>query len=311
MTGRALITGAAGFVGIRLAARLRQQGWDVVCSGYPATEGMLPCDISDPASVRQLVQDAGELTHVFHLAAIAFVPEADQDPARAITINLNGTIHLCQALRQSAKPPRLIYIGSADAYGPPQFLPTTEDHPLIPYNTYAISKAAADHYCAALSRAKALDCIRMRPFNHTGPGQPDQYVLSSFARQIAAIEAGQHEPILRVGNLEAARDFSHVDDVLRGYELAALHGVPGEAYNICSGKRLPIQEALDRLLAMSAVSIDVQQDPARLRPSDVPEVRGSHEKLTAATGWRPEIGVDTLLRDLLDYWRTELGVNTA
>lgn len=308
MTGRALITGAAGFVGRRLATRLRENGWDLVLSGLPAAPGMLPCDMRDGSSVARLVRDAGEVTHVFHLAAIAFVPEAENDPIRTMEVNLNGTIHLCEALRECPSPPRLLFVGSADAYGPPQTVPVTEDHPLNPANAYAISKAAADHYCARLVRANAFECVRLRPFNHTGPGQSEHYVLSSFARQIAAIEAGLHAPVVHVGNLEAARDFLHVDDVLRAYELAALHAPPGEAYNICSGRSVRIQEALDRLLAMSAAPIEVRQDLARMRPSDVPEVRGSHDKLTEATGWRPEIEFDTLLRDLLDFWRAELGV---
>ena len=308
MTGRALITGAAGFVGRRLATYLQSRGWALVRSGVPAGEGMIPCDVRDGASVSRLVREAGELTHVFHLAAIAFVPEAEIDPVRTMEVNLNGTIHLCQALRQCARPPRLIFVGSADAYGPPLTLPITEEHPLLPANAYAISKAAADHYCAHLARVKALDCVRLRPFNHTGPGQADHFVLSSFARQIAAIEAGRSEPVLRSGNLEASRDFLHVDDVVRAYELAALHVPSGEVYNICSGKAVRIQDALDRLLAMSTAAIAVEQDPARLRPSDVPEVRGAHEKFSSATGWHPEIEFDNLLRDLLAYWRADLGV---
>lgn len=308
MTRRALITGAAGFVGQRLAAYLQGQGWDVIGSGYPAAGGMIPCDIRDGASVARMVAEAGAVTHVFHLAAIAFVPEAERNPALAMEVNLNGTIHLCEALGQATNPPRLLFIGSSDAYGPPQSLPVTEVHPLAPANAYAISKAAADHYCAHVVRARGLDCVRLRPFNHTGPGQSEHFVLSSFARQIAAIEAGQHAPFVEVGNLDAARDFLHVDDVIRAYALAATDATAGEAYNICSGRAIRIQEALERLLAMSTVPIAVQQDSARLRPSDVPEVRGSHEKFTAATGWRPEIEFETLLRDLLAYWRGELGI---
>lgn len=310
MIGRALITGAAGFVGRRLTGYLRDQGWTVVGSGHPESAGMLPCDIRDRASVDRMLEAAGDVSHVFHLAAIAFVPEAEEDPVRAVDVNLNGTIHLCNALRNRAAPPRLVFVGSSDAYGPPQSLPITEDHPLCPANTYAISKAAADHYCARLARVTALDCVRLRPFNHAGPGQSDQYVLSSFARQIAAIEAGRSEPVLRVGNLEASRDFLHVDDVLRAYELAALHGLPGAVYNICSGQSVRIQDVLDRLLAMSSVSIEVSPDPARQRPSEVPEVRGAHDHITADTGWRPEIDTDTLLRDVLQYWRAEFGVES-
>ncbi|MBX3175864.1 MAG: GDP-mannose 4,6-dehydratase [Candidatus Hydrogenedentes bacterium] len=306
MTGRALITGAAGFVGTRLADYLRGRGWDVVCSGHPAREGMIPCDFRDADSVAALLRDAGAVTHVFHLAAIAFVPDAEADPLLAMDVNLNGTIRLSEAMREACPDARLVFIGSADAYGPPQSIPVTEEHPLNPVNTYAISKAAADHYCGRLGRVKALDCVRLRPFNHTGPGQNESYVLSSFARQIAAIEAGLHAPVVRVGNLEAARDFLHVDDVLRAYELAALHGRAGAAYNICSGVSVPIQSALDQLVAMSTVDVSVEQDPARMRPSDVPEIRGCHDRFTEATGWQPEIPFESLLEGLLGYWRAQL-----
>lgn len=303
MSRRALVTGAGGFVGTRLARYLESQGWSVVRSGFPAGEGMLPCDFQDDTAVSALIENAGSLTHVFHLAAIAFVPDAERDPVRAMDVNLNGTIRLCSALRALPAPPRLVFIGSSEIYGPPLDLPMTEAHRVSPANTYAISKAAADQYCAHLSRIRALDIVRMRPFNHAGPGQADSYVLSSFARQIAEIEAGLRPPMLETGNLEAARDFLHVDDVLRAYEAAALHAPPGEVFNVCSGQRQRIQSALDQLLALSKVAIEVRHDPARMRPSDVPDVYGSAAKLTAMTGWHPEISFGALLSGLLDYWR--------
>ncbi len=310
MIGKALITGAGGFVGKRLTAHLLSEGWEVVCSGFPSGDGMLPCDVTDPASIEALLAQAQGITHVFHLGAIAFVPDANQNPTRAMDVNLNGTINLCQALQKLSPSPRLIFIGSAEAYGIPVFLPMTEEHPLNPNNVYSISKAAADHYCACLSRTGALDIVRMRPFNHSGPGQSDQFVLSSFARQIAEIEAGQADAVVRVGNLDAARDFLHVDDVLRAYAAVALQAPAGEVYNVCANRGYKIQEALDRLLSLSSVAIRVEQDPARLRPSDVPEVRGSHDKLTAATGWQPEIEFNDLLASLLAYWRDTVSGGT-
>lgn len=303
MSKRALVTGAGGFVGTRLARYLEARSWEVVRSGYPAADGIHACDFQDDNAVRELVDRAGSVTHVFHLAAIAFVPDAEGDPVRAMDVNLNGTIRLCNALRASSRSSRLIFVSSSEIYGPPQALPITEEHPLNPANTYAISKAAGDLYCARLSRIHALDIVRMRPFNHAGPGQADSYVLSSFARQVAEIEAGQRPPILETGNLEASRDFLHVDDVLRAYEAAALHAPAGEVFNVCSGQGRSIQSALDFLLSLSEVPIEVRHDPARMRPSDVPEVYGTAEKLKALTGWQPEISFDALLRDLLDYWR--------
>jgi GDP-4-dehydro-6-deoxy-D-mannose reductase len=311
MTGRALITGAGGFVGKRLAAHLRDTDWEVVCTGYPEGPDMLPCDVTDPKSISDALRAAGEVTHVFHLGAIAFVPDADRDPARAMEVNLNGTIRLCEALRALDNSPRLVFIGSAEAYGAPVDLPVSEAHPLNPANVYSISKAAADHYCAHLSRMGVLDIVRMRPFNHSGPGQSDKFVLSSFARQIAAIEAGHNAPVLRVGNLEASRDFLHVDDVVRAYRHAAIDAPAGAAFNVSSGESHRIGEALDQLLSFTNIPISVEQDPARLRPSDVPEVLGSHDALTAATGWTPAVEFKTLLHELLDYWRQELAAKNT
>lgn len=303
MKNRALITGASGFVGTLFCQYLEQREWEVVRGGDLHGENTIHCDMSDAAQVRAMLETAGPLSHVFHLAAMTFVPDANASPAKAMQVNLIGTIHLVEAMRACVPGARLVFIGSAEAYGPPQFLPMEETHPLAPQNPYAISKAAADQYCGFLAKSRQLDVVRMRPFNHSGPGQGDQFVLSSFARQVAEIEAGHSEPVIRVGDLTAARDFSHVQDVLRAYELAALKGRSGEAYNVCSGQARPIQAALDRLLAISSVRVDIVQDPARMRPVDVPRVEGSYQKLEADTGWRPQISFETLLQDLLISWR--------
>lgn len=305
--GRALITGAAGFVGRFLREHLSAQGWSVVCADVrtPDEKGWIKCDIANRADVENLVDKAGPITHVFHLAAVTFVPDTHRNPDKAFEVNILGTVHLAAALRKYAPDARLVNVSSAEIYGRPQFLPLTEKHPVEPANPYAISKAAGDHYCAYCHHAEGLDVVRMRPFNHSGPGQSDQFVLPSFAHQIAKIETGKREPILRVGNLDAARDFLHVNDVVRAYELAALEGASGEAYNVCSGFAVVIREALEKLLNLSAVDIRVETDPERVRPVDVPEYRGSHDKLTAATGWRPEIPFEKLLADLLEYWRAD------
>ena len=304
---RALVTGAEGFVGQALCAHLTAQGWDVRGSALrdlpDAGGSYFQCDITDRVEVERLMVWAAGATHVFHLAALTFVPDSLQDPALAMTANLIGTIHLTSSLKTHLPNARLIYVGSADAYGVPQSLPVTEDHPLRPDNPYSISKAAADEFCGYLHKASRADIVRMRPFNHSGAGQAERFVLSNFARQIAAIEAGKAEPVLRVGNLAAARDFSHVNDVVRAYELAALHGTAGEVYNVCSGRSRVIQDALDILLSLSTTPIRVEVDAARLRPVDVKDVHGSHAKLTAQTGWEPVLTFESLLADLLAYWR--------
>ena len=303
MTRRALITGAAGFAGRHLARRLEGNGWETLRSDREG-EGCVPCDFGVPGDIDALIDGAEGITHVFHLAARTFVPESMSDPSGAFQVNLLGTVHLLARLSRLSAPPRVVFIGSAEAYGPPLSLPVAEDHPLAPQNPYAVSKAAADQYCAYLSRVAKLEIIRVRPFNHSGAGQTPQFVLSSFARQVARIEAGKSEPVLQVGNLDARRDFSHVADVMAAYEMLALHGVPGEAYNVCSGEAVRVGDALELLLARSTAAIRVETDPARMRPVEVAEIRGSNDKLRH-TGWAPEKDFGDILDDLLDYWRKQ------
>jgi GDP-4-dehydro-6-deoxy-D-mannose reductase len=311
MTQRALITGASGFVGPVLRAHLEAGGWETVCIGQAGEGGLPGCDITDRVEIDALLDHAGAITHVFHLAAMTFVPAAHRDPTTAMQVNLLGTIQLTNALRDRDSKARFVNIGSAEAYGPPQFLPVTEAHPLNPGNPYAISKAAADHYCAYLAKSGALDVVRVRPFNHSGPGQTDQFVLSSFARQIAEIEAGLRAPEIHVGNLTASRDFLHVNDVVRAYEALALRGQTGAAYNVCSGVARSIEEALHILLALSTARPKVVPDPARMRPVDVPVMYGSYDQIMHDTGWRPEHELEYLLTELLHYWRTQVTTEPA
>jgi GDP-4-dehydro-6-deoxy-D-mannose reductase len=304
-TRRALVTGAAGFAGTVLTRFLRERGWEVRCTDQRAAEGQadwFACNVGDREQVEGMVAWAGPVTHVFHLAALTFVPEASHDPARAFAANLLGTVYLAEAVARHAASARFVYVSTSEVYGPPQSLPITESHPLNPSNPYAISKAAADLYCGYLTHT-GLDVVRVRPFNHTGPGQTDRFVLSGFARQIARIEAGKTPAVLHVGNLDSSRDFTHVNDVVRAYETLALRGHSEEAYNVCSGCPVLIRNALDRLLALSSANIRVEPDPQRMRPVDVACAWGSYEKLAAHTAWRPEIPFEQLLADLLDYWR--------
>lgn len=306
MSGRVLVTGSSGFVGLHLCTYLESRGYEVFGCDQVAAEGQAQrriCDITDTTSVEEIVQWAAPVDFVVHLAAVTFVPEATRSPAQVVNVNLLGTIRLIDALRTQAPNARLVFIGSSEVYGPPQETPVTEEHSFSPQNPYAISKAAADHYCRFRSQNDGMDIVRMRPFNHSGPGQSERFVLSSFARQIAEIEARNREPAIKVGNLEAVRDFTHVDDVVRAYTSALQDGWPGEAYNICSGESHRIGDALESLVAMADVEISIEVDPARLRPIDLPEIRGSHEKFTRDTEWRPSKSFETILADLLGYWR--------
>lgn len=302
----ALITGANGFVGGVLAKYLRGRDWHVreaVMPGQPEGPNRFACEITDIAQVRKLVSRTDGLTHVFHLAAVTFVPSSSADPAMTMQVNIQGTINLLECTRVLHPRARFVFVGSAAVYGAPQSVPVTEDHPLCPREPYAISKAAADSYCEYAFRAHNANVVRMRPFNHSGAGQSDQFVLSNFARQIARIERGELPPVLKVGNIDAARDFLHVDDVIRAYELAALKGTRGEVYNVCSGTGRSIRAALEVLLSRASVPIEIGQEPSRMRPVDIPEIAGSYEKLHSHTGWSPRLPFDRVLDDLLDYWR--------
>ncbi len=304
----ALITGANGFVGRILAKYLRDREWQVreaVLPGQPEGPNKFACDITDIAQVRKLVSRTDGLSHVFHLAAITFVQSSSADPASTFEVNVQGTINFLECTRVLHPRARFLFVGSAAVYGHPHSIPVTEDHPLAPREPYAISKTAADQYCEYVYRAHKANVVRMRPFNHSGAGQSDQFVLSNFARQIARIERGELPPTLKVGNIDAARDFLHVDDVVRAYELAALKGKPGEAYNISCGEGRSIRDALNTLLSRSKVKIEVVQDPDRMRPVDIQEISGSYAKLEAHTGWKPEIKFDRILDDLLEYWRAQ------
>jgi GDP-4-dehydro-6-deoxy-D-mannose reductase len=242
---------------------------------------------------------------VFHLAAMSSVPVSYADPWETIGNNIQAQLNVLEAVRRHQASARVLIVGSNEEYGPPTAddLPLTEDSPLRPANPYAVSKVSQDLLGLQYYMSHGLRVIRVRPFNHTGPGQSERFVVPAFARQIALIEAGQQDPTLRVGNLNAGRDFSDVRDIVRGYRLALRDGVPGEAYNLASGRSRLIREVLDSLVSLSRAAVSVEVDPARFRPVDVPEVYGSAEKLRRATGWEPRVPFERTLKDTLDYWR--------
>jgi GDP-4-dehydro-6-deoxy-D-mannose reductase len=193
----------------------------------------------------------------------------------------------------------VLITGSAQVYGT-HAEAITEDAPIAPANPYGVTKLAQELTAAA----SGLPVLLARPFNHAGPRQSPAYVSSAFAQQIAVIEAGRAEPVIRVGNLESKRDLTDVRDTVRAYQALVESGVPGRPYNVCSGRALGMREILDILLSLARVRVRIEVDPARLRPSDNPTILGSHARLTADTGWRPEIPIEQTLSDLLDYWRT-------
>jgi len=315
---RALITGAAGFAGSHLVDYLlAHTDWDLYAYVWvkdnlehlPARERLhiIPGDISQEASIREAAAQA-KPDYAFHLAALASVPAAYRNPGPTLITNIMGQVNLLQALIELDPMPRTLVVGSADEYGlvRPEELPIDEETPLRPNNPYAVSKISQDMLGYQYYLGYGLPVVRVRPFNHIGPRQQPSFVVPAFARQIAAAEAGLQEPVLSVGNLESQRDFSDVRDIVRGYHLALTLGEPGQVYNMAAERSYSVQSILDQLLAMSRVAFRVEQDPERLRPSDVPEIVGDSSKLRQRTGWRAEIPLATSLRDTLDYWRHKL-----
>lgn len=310
---RALITGAAGFAGRHLTRHLLGLGWEVAgLSGRPHPSGDLPrflvVNLLDADLTRRTV--AAQVPEViFHLAAQSYVPQALADPAATLTNNILAQLNVLEAATALARPPLVVVASSAEVYGVarPEWQPLTESAPLRPANPYAVSKVAQDMLALQYYLSDHLPTVRARPFNHLGPGQSDRFVVANFARQIAEAEAGRVEPVMLVGNLEAARDFLDVRDVVAAYAELATPALAGEVFNVASGSPQRIADLLAALLARATVSIEVRPDPARLRPSDTPLLVGDATRLTAATGWRPRIPLDQTLDDVLSDWRARVG----
>ncbi len=319
---RAFVTGIAGFAGSHLAEALLAGNWDVtgVLAPGEATRHLdglrdrltlTEVDVADADSIVSAVVAAAP-TCIFHLAALAFVPDSLTQPIRTYDVNVGGTLNLLEAVRTRLPDARMICVSSGDAYGAvrPEELPITETQPWRAINPYAATKAATDLLAETYARQYGLAITRARPFNHTGPRQSPRFVCADFARQVARIEAGQQEPILRVGRLDARRDFSDVRDVVRAYVLLADPAVPCAAYNICAGVAVAVADILSRLCDFCAVPVEVQEEQARLRPLEVAEHRGSAEALRRATGWAPQFSLDQTLADTLEYWRVAVAAET-
>jgi GDP-4-dehydro-6-deoxy-D-mannose reductase len=250
--------------------------------------------------------------YILHLAAQSFVPSSFADPWDTLQNNIRAQLNLLEAVRRSESHVRVLVIGSNEEYGTPRpdELPQTEESPLRPNNPYAVSKVAQDFMGLQYHLAYGLPVVRVRPFNHTGPGQTPRFVVPAFASQIARIEAGLQEPVMKVGNLEVSRDFTDVRDIVRAYHLAVTQGEPGEVYNLASGRAQSVRGLLDMLLSYSQVEIRVERDPELYRPVDVPVGYGTALKFHRLTGWKPEIPFAQTLQDVLAYWREQTGAIT-
>lgn len=265
---------------------------------------LLYCDLTDAGAVEHLM-GAVQPERIFHLAAQSFVQESFDEPASTLHINIQSQVNLLESIRRRDKQIRMHVAGSSEEYGlvHPDEVPMKETNPLRPLSPYAVSKVAQDKLAYQYFKSFGLHVVVTRGFNHTGPRRGPVFFDSTVAKQIAEIEAGILPPVVRHGDLTSKRDLSDVRDVVRAYWLALEKAEPGESYNVGSGKTHTMREMLDILLSYAKVKIRTEEDPARLRPSDVKILWADPSKFRTATGWEPRIPFEQTLRDVLDYWR--------
>ena len=320
MSDTILVTGGAGFAGSHLLTLLHRTAPDAALLAWrrppparasaaatpprPVPEGAAAwrdVDLLDGPAVRRAIAERPP-TQVYHCAGVANVNGSWSDQEATLQGNVQGTEHLLAALRGLATPPRVLIPGSALVYGP-STTALAETAPLDPVSPYGRSKLAQERLGLAAVRQDGPAVVLTRSFTHIGPGQALAFAASSFAEQIARIEAGRAEPVLSVGNLEARRDLTDVRDTVRAYRMLMAGGTPGRPYNVCSGAAHRIGDVLDALLALSAAPISIRQDPARARPGDNPVLLGDRSRITEELGWEPRRPLSQTLSDLLDYWR--------
>jgi GDP-4-dehydro-6-deoxy-D-mannose reductase len=313
---RALVTGAAGFVGRHLTAHLLSQGHSVSAVVHPSDGGpgslgpqvnVFAVDILDETALGAAVRESAPEA-VFHLAAFSNPERSWKEGRRTLEINIIGAHNLLMAAKETGTAPRVLLVGSAQQYGvvPAEAQPINEDREQKPLTPYAVSKTSQEILGRRAFWSGELPVYLTRSFNHTGPGQSDGFVSSSFARQVAEVEKGTREPRIQVGNLEARRDFTDVRDVVTAYRLIVERGRPGQPYNVCRGTAVSIREVLNELVGMSRVPLEVVVDRGRYHSLDAPVTFGDPTRLETDTGWIPRYSLRETLRDLLDDWRARL-----
>ncbi len=318
MKERVLITGITGFVGSHLADFLLGTGKFDVYGGKKINGRLrnvrhildkvqlIDFDLIDYFSVRNLLKES-KPSCIYHLGALSWVTPSWSHPSAYMQVNAIGTINLLEAIRELNLKCRVLVSCTPEEFGDVQKekLPITEETPIAPVNHYAASKAAQDAICMSYYASYGIPIIRTRAFNHEGPRRDVSGALASFAHQIALIEAGKQEPVIKVGNLDAKRNFTHVKDMVRAYRLAMEKGTPNELYLIGSDNVYTIKECLENLISLSPLKNKIKYavDQKRVRPTELRYLIGDCSKFRKLTGWKPEISFDDTLKDILEYWR--------
>jgi GDP-4-dehydro-6-deoxy-D-mannose reductase len=302
-----LITGGTGFVGTHLVGLLKTASVEIFVlssttrdSGEAAGLRFYQVDLRKADDVRSAVQDITP-DHVYHLAGISAVDRSWREPAATFEINVVGAHNVFEAAMGLPAPPRILNVSTAQVYAPSSSA-LTETSTVSPDNPYAASKAMAELLSVPYRKSASGGVITARAFNHSGPGQTTQFVLSSMARQFAEIQAGVRPPRLTCGNLDVKRDFTDVRDVVRAYAMLIEKGKPNEVYNVCSGSAIRLADVVQEFEAISGIKVSVETDPSRIRSQEVPRVIGDCSKIRRETGWAPRVPLDQTLRDLLSYW---------
>lgn len=315
---KVLITGISGFVGKHLAQQLlATKEYEIIGTYHSDNSKEKLIELKDTVTLEQVnLTDKDAVTKlisnhkpdwVFHLAAQSAPSLSFKMPAETLTTNILSQLYILEAIKNNnLTGTRILIVGTSEEYGKvrPEDLPIKETAPLGPVSPYAVSKIAQDYLGLQYYLAHKMEIIRVRPFNHIGPGQEAKFALPSWCKQIAEIEKNKMEPIMKVGNLEAKRDFTDVRDIVKAHILALEKGQAGDVYNLGTGKSYAMKEVLDMLLSLSTVKISIEQDPALMRPADVPDLVCDSEKFRNLTGWKPEISLQETLKDILDYWRS-------
>lgn len=312
MASSVLVTGAAGFVGSHLLELLRQEGEDIVAWQRPGTEPLLNVDgvhwdvveMHDSADVLAAIKAANP-SSVYHLAGVPHVGDSWKHTRETFAGNVLATHHLFEGLRRSGLAPRVLITSSATVYTPADRA-LREDDPVCPNNPYGTSKLAQEMVAVRAWQDDGIPGLIARAFNHVGPRQAPSFLAPSLAKQIAEIELGRLDPVLKVGNLDPKRDLMDVRDTVRAYRAMMRAATPGLPYNVCSGRAIAVKDLLDQFVSRATVAIRVEQDPARFRPNDTPLILGNCTRLATDTGWSAQIPISQTVDDLLNHWRMTL-----